>query len=31
MAQQHAVPGAQSSEMWVGVIKDIMEKIEAAE
>jgi predicted DsbA family dithiol-disulfide isomerase len=31
VAQQHAVPGAQQPEMWVGVIKDIMAQIEAAE
>ncbi len=31
VAQQHAVPGAQPPEMWVSVIKDIMEQIEAAE
>ena len=31
VAQQHAVPGAQPPEMWVGVIKDIMDQIEAAE
>ena len=31
VAQQHAVPGAQSPEMWVSVIQDIMAQIEAAE
>ncbi|HEV8033968.1 DsbA family oxidoreductase [Yoonia sp.] len=31
VAHQHAVPGAQPPEMWVGVIKDIMEKIAADE
>ncbi|MFT7105963.1 MAG: putative DsbA family dithiol-disulfide isomerase [Yoonia sp.] len=31
IAQQHAVPGAQPPEMWVTVIKDIMEQIEASE
>jgi predicted DsbA family dithiol-disulfide isomerase len=31
VAQQHAVPGAQPPEMWVGVIKEIMDQIEAAE
>jgi predicted DsbA family dithiol-disulfide isomerase len=31
VAHQHAVPGAQPPEMWVGVIKDIMEQIAADE
>ncbi len=31
VAQQHAVPGAQPPEMWAGVIKDIMDQIEASE
>lgn len=31
VAQQHAVPGAQSADMWVTIIKDIMDQIEAAE
>ena len=31
VAQQHAVPGAQPPEMWVTVIKDIMDQIEATE
>ena len=31
VAQQHAVPGAQSPEMWVGVITDIMKQIDAQE
>ncbi len=31
VANQHAVPGAQPPEMWVQVIKDIMDQIEAAE
>lgn len=29
VAQQHAVPGAQPPDMWRGVIKDIMDQIEA--
>jgi predicted DsbA family dithiol-disulfide isomerase len=31
VANQHAVPGAQPPEVWTGVIKDIMDQIEAAE
>jgi len=31
VAQQHAVPGAQPAETWVGVIKDIMEQVAASE
>jgi predicted DsbA family dithiol-disulfide isomerase len=31
VAHQHAVPGAQPPEIWVNVIKDIMEKIAADE
>ena len=31
VGQKHAVPGAQPPEMWVGVIKDIMEQIAASE
>ena len=31
VAHQHAVPGAQPPEMWVSVIKDIMEQIAAEE
>lgn len=30
VAQQHAVPGAQPPQMWVNVIKDIMDQIETA-
>lgn len=29
VAQQHAVPGAQQPEMWVSVIKDIIDQIAA--
>ena len=31
IAQQHAVPGAQPPEMWIEVIKDIMDQIAASE
>ena len=31
VANQHAVPGAQPPQMWVQIIKDVMEQIEAAE